>query len=182
MLARRLLQSSCYGQARPLQGRCARLRGFGEWPSTRPAVRISTRVFASYPRYSKDEARARTLQQEVASREPKAETITPESEAKKKGADPRRQDTLLAEQTTSNQAQRKADWAILKEMSKYLWPKDDWGARMRVGLSVGLLIGAKVSDISLSPFPHVSMLIPAILGAQCTNPILLQKHRRLHEH
>lgn len=29
---------------------------------------------------------------------------------------------LLAEQTVSNKQQRKADWAIMKEMSRYLWP------------------------------------------------------------
>ena len=32
-------------------------------------------------------------------------------------------DALLAEQTVSNKEQRKADWAIMKEMSRYLWPK-----------------------------------------------------------
>ena len=30
---------------------------------------------------------------------------------------------LLSEQTVSNKEQRKADWAILKEMTKYLWPQ-----------------------------------------------------------
>lgn len=32
-------------------------------------------------------------------------------------------DDLLSEQTVSNKEQRKADWAIIKEMSRYLWPK-----------------------------------------------------------
>lgn len=32
-------------------------------------------------------------------------------------------DALLREQTVSNKEQRKADWAIMKEMSRYLWPK-----------------------------------------------------------
>ncbi len=32
-------------------------------------------------------------------------------------------DPLLSEQTVSNKEQRKADWAIMKEMSRYLWPK-----------------------------------------------------------
>lgn len=32
-------------------------------------------------------------------------------------------DGLLSEQITSNQEQRKADWAIIKEMAQYLWPK-----------------------------------------------------------
>jgi ATP-binding cassette subfamily B (MDR/TAP) protein 7 len=33
-------------------------------------------------------------------------------------------DPLLAEQNLTNKEQRKADWAIIKEMSRYLWPKD----------------------------------------------------------
>lgn len=32
-------------------------------------------------------------------------------------------DPLLAEQNVSNREQRKADWAIMREMSRYLWPK-----------------------------------------------------------
>ena len=32
-------------------------------------------------------------------------------------------DSLLSEQTVSNKEQRKADWAIMKEMARYLWPK-----------------------------------------------------------
>ena len=32
-------------------------------------------------------------------------------------------DALLTEQTVSNREQRKADWAIMKEMAQYLWPK-----------------------------------------------------------
>ena len=34
-----------------------------------------------------------------------------------------RPDILLSEQTVSDKEQRKADWAIMKEMSRYLWPK-----------------------------------------------------------
>lgn len=34
-----------------------------------------------------------------------------------------KQDGLLREKVTSNVEQRKADWAIMKEMTKYLWPK-----------------------------------------------------------
>lgn len=56
-------------------------------------------------------------------------------------------DPLLAEQTVSNKEQRKADWAIIKDMSRYLWPKNDFKTKFRVGLSVGLLVGAKVGGI-----------------------------------
>lgn len=30
---------------------------------------------------------------------------------------------LLGEASIGNKEQRKADWAIMKEMAKYLWPK-----------------------------------------------------------
>ncbi|KAF2477785.1 iron-sulfur clusters transporter-like protein atm1 [Lindgomyces ingoldianus] len=58
---------------------------------------------------------------------------------------------LLAEPLVSNKEQRKADWAIMKEMSRYLWPKDNLGTRLRVGLSVGLLVGAKLLNVQV-PF------------------------------
>jgi ABC transporter ATM len=51
---------------------------------------------------------------------------------------------LLSETTLANKEQRKADWAIIKEMAKYLWPKDDWGTKLRVGTALSLLVGAKV--------------------------------------
>ncbi|KAF2007666.1 iron-sulfur clusters transporter atm1, mitochondrial precursor, partial [Amniculicola lignicola CBS 123094] len=60
-------------------------------------------------------------------------------------------DPLLVEKVVSNKEQRKADWAIMKEMSQYLWPKDNLGTRLRVGLSVGLLIGAKLLNVQV-PF------------------------------
>ncbi|KAG8529251.1 Iron-sulfur clusters transporter atm1, mitochondrial [Bacidia gigantensis] len=60
-------------------------------------------------------------------------------------------DALLSEQTVSNKEQRKADWAIIKEMSQYLWPKNDIGARLRVTTAVGLLVGSKVLNVQV-PF------------------------------
>ncbi|KAL9083018.1 MAG: hypothetical protein Q9159_006037 [Coniocarpon cinnabarinum] len=54
-------------------------------------------------------------------------------------------DPLLNEATVSAKEQRRADWAIIKEMSRYLWPKDSLGTRFRVGASLALLVGAKAS-------------------------------------
>lgn len=54
-----------------------------------------------------------------------SESIKPEiyQEPKKPGPDPNlNTDALLSEQTVSNKEQRKADWAIMKEMARYLWP------------------------------------------------------------
>ena len=60
-------------------------------------------------------------------------------------------DALLAEQTVSNKEQRKADWAIMKEMARYLWPKNDLGARARVATALALLVASKVLNVQV-PF------------------------------
>ncbi len=51
------------------------------------------------------------------------ELDAPKSENEGKLPGSSRTDSLLLDRRTSNKEQRKADWAILKEMSKYLWPK-----------------------------------------------------------
>jgi ATP-binding cassette subfamily B (MDR/TAP) protein 7 len=66
-------------------------------------------------------------------------------------------DPLLAEQNLTNKEQRKADWAIIKEMSRYLWPKDNVGTRFRVGLSVALLVSAKLLNVQV-PFYFKSIV------------------------
>ncbi|KAF7115798.1 hypothetical protein CNMCM5793_003438 [Aspergillus hiratsukae] len=58
---------------------------------------------------------------------------------------------LLSETTVAKKEQRKADWAIIKEMAKYLWPKDDWGTKLRVGTALSLLVGAKILNVEV-PF------------------------------
>jgi ABC transporter ATM len=39
---------------------------------------------------------------------------------------PEKKGGFLSEATVTNKEQRKADWAIMKEMAKYLWPKVEW--------------------------------------------------------
>ncbi|KAL2354268.1 ABC transporter-like protein [Cryomyces antarcticus] len=119
--------------------------------------RPSIRVFASTPRHRKDEARIRTVQRETGIKAEAEESVKPEIIQKEKPAGPVKQDALLAEQTVSNKEQRKADWAIIKDMAKYLWPKDDLGTKFRVGLSVGLLIGAKILNVQV-PFYFKSIV------------------------
>jgi ABC transporter ATM len=86
----------------------------------------------------------------------------------------------LAEQTVSNAAQRKMDWAIMKDMVQYLWPKNDFNTRFRVSLSLGLLVGAKVGSHSYFLPSHRSLI--DYVGPQCTSAFLLQRHCRLYEH
>ncbi|KAF2640009.1 iron-sulfur clusters transporter atm1, mitochondrial precursor [Massarina eburnea CBS 473.64] len=63
----------------------------------------------------------------------------------------------LADPVVSNKQQRKADWAIMKEMTRYLWPRDNLGTRARVGLSVTLLVGAKLLNVQV-PFYFKSIV------------------------
>lgn len=69
---------------------------------------------------------------------------------KPKGARPTAVDPLATLDKTA-QEQRKADWAIMKQMSRYLWPKDSLGDKARVLIAVGLLVGAKVLNVQV-PF------------------------------
>lgn len=76
---------------------------------------------------------------------------TTETKKPAKNADP------LAPAEKTNADQRKADWAIMREMSRYLWPKDNLGTKVRVGLAVSLLIGAKVLNVQV-PFYFKSIV------------------------
>ncbi|KAL4932135.1 ATP-binding cassette Fe/S cluster precursor transporter ATM1 [Aspergillus undulatus] len=67
------------------------------------------------------------------------------------------QKNLLNEGKMANKEQRKADWAIMKEMAKYLWPKGDWGTKLRVGTALSLLIGSKVLNVEV-PFYFKSIV------------------------
>jgi ATP-binding cassette, subfamily B (MDR/TAP), member 7 len=54
------------------------------------------------------------------------ESVKPELAQQKLHAEtqaPAKLDDLLTTPTVSNKEQRKADWAIMKEMARYLWPK-----------------------------------------------------------
>jgi ATP-binding cassette, subfamily B (MDR/TAP), member 7 len=112
--------------------------------ATNPAVWPSKRIFASTPRHRKDASRAHAIEEETQAKQPAEESPKPESTKREAPADPTKKGGLLSEQTVSNKEQRRADWRIIKDMSHYLWPKDDMGTRFRVGLSVALLVGAKV--------------------------------------
>ncbi|TPX37847.1 hypothetical protein SeMB42_g06847 [Synchytrium endobioticum] len=48
-------------------------------------------------------------------------------------------------------SQWKADWAIIKELTKYLWPRG-WGIRTRVVVAFSLLIGGKLLNVYVPIF------------------------------
>ncbi|KAK7205203.1 iron-sulfur clusters transporter atm1 [Myxozyma melibiosi] len=58
---------------------------------------------------------------------------------------------LLEEKVVEPKTQRAADWAIMKEMMQYLWPKGQNGVKVRVVIALILLIGAKVLNVQV-PF------------------------------
>ncbi|KAK3068137.1 Iron-sulfur clusters transporter atm1, mitochondrial [Teratosphaeriaceae sp. CCFEE 6253] len=117
-----------------------------------PILWPTKRVFASTPQHRKDDAAARVVHAEQQAKQPTPESVTPESVEKAKPAViTTSNDPLLSEQTKTTREQRRADWRIIKDMSHYIWPKDDLGTRFRVGLSVVLLVGAKVLNVQV-PF------------------------------
>jgi ATP-binding cassette, subfamily B (MDR/TAP), member 7 len=123
--------------------------------------RLGLRVFTSTSRYCRDAGKQTTIQKQTL-REPREADNTPGKipETAKKAAPAftttGRKDPLALDDK-SNKEQRKADWAIMKEMAKYLWPKDSLGTRFRVGLSLALLVGAKVLNVQV-PFYFKSIV------------------------
>lgn len=126
---------------------CSRNTGQALRPLKSPTLLLldsSRRVFASTPRHRKDDAQARTTAVELEKPKVDAKTVKDAANPTGPASATAKGGPLLAEQTVSNKEQRKADWAIIKDMAHYLWPKNDFSTRFRVGLSVGLLVGAKV--------------------------------------
>ncbi|KAK0517461.1 hypothetical protein JMJ35_000616 [Cladonia borealis] len=110
----------------------------------------------TYPPHLQQNERPKSPQDQarVQLRPDKSESIKPESYEEPNKTKPDvapMVDALLAEQTVSNKEQRKADWAIMKEMARYLWPKDDLGARARVATALALLVASKVLNVQV-PF------------------------------
>ncbi|GAB7341178.1 hypothetical protein MBLNU457_7473t2 [Dothideomycetes sp. NU457] len=152
MLAQRVLRGAC---AQPM----VRSRPLWRASVQRSAFPVP-RVFTTSVVFRKDEARARTIQHETEQKVDKANNVAevkPETVQTEKPAGPASTDSFMAEQTVSNKEQRKADWAIIKDMAQYLWPKNDFGTRFRVGLSVALLVGAKVLNVQV-PFYFKSIV------------------------
>ncbi|KAK9470541.1 P-loop containing nucleoside triphosphate hydrolase protein [Dipodascopsis tothii] len=79
-----------------------------------------------------------------------AETVKP-GDAAKLGPKAAANANLLEEKVVSQKEQRKADWYIIKEMSRYLWPKGNTGAKVRVVLALSLLLGSKLLNVQV-PF------------------------------
>ncbi|KAL4867768.1 hypothetical protein BDV12DRAFT_112319 [Aspergillus spectabilis] len=143
-----------------------------------PCWRIPTRYIAHHPAFPRPRpltATFRKIQLRTSSSKKQTDEISP-SETKSpipspsltpaNQAAPSAQKTqnaaatkkdLLSETTVGRKEQRKADWAIMREMSKYLWPKGDWGTKLRVGTALSLLVGAKILNVEV-PFYFKSIV------------------------
>lgn len=117
----------------------------------------SARVFTSSPLHRKDVHGQRPAPGSQQALQATKATKPVTDPAKAKAKVEKSLDPLLGERNLSNKEQRKADWTIIKEMTKYLWPKDNLGTRFRVGLSVALLLSAKLLNVQV-PFYFKSIV------------------------
>lgn len=125
-----LFSSTCHTSQRlAWSQRC--LQAATRWPSNRGQARS----FSLSPRCAQEKATSGQkphLQVFRGADNPDSiEPVKPETVKKPHGATVHQApntDGLLSEQTVSNKEQRKADWAIIKEMVQYLWPKVGQGA------------------------------------------------------
>jgi ATP-binding cassette subfamily B (MDR/TAP) protein 7 len=115
-------------------------------------VRPGLRVFTKTAQNHKDDRKSTIAVQ--AQRQPRAADMIPgtkpETAQKPDPASPtttRKDPLALADK--SNKEQRKADWAILREMAQYLWPKDNLGTKARVVVAVVLLVGSKLLNVQV---------------------------------
>ena len=149
MILRGMARASCFSTRASLR------------PQPWSASRVRFRAFTNTSTLYKDDSKRTTIQSQ-ALRQPRAADDIPGTKpetARKPGpaspTDTRKDPLALADKT--NQEQRKADWAIMKEMAQYLWPKDSLGTRFRVGLAVALLLGAKILNVQV-PFYFKSIV------------------------
>jgi len=56
-----------------------------------------------------------------------------------------------ASEKAANTEQNKLDWKIFKELSSYIWPKDDRGVKIRVVSALALLVMGKILNVQV-PF------------------------------
>ncbi|KAF9925018.1 Iron-sulfur clusters transporter atm1, mitochondrial, partial [Mortierella alpina] len=59
--------------------------------------------------------------------------------------------SVKAAERAANAEQNKLDWKIFKELSSYIWPKDDRGVKIRVVAALSLLVMGKLLNVQV-PF------------------------------
>lgn len=122
----RAVRSPCWRTTKPfIRPACVAPRATPTPAPWRPAsYRLQSRVFTS----QQGPLRAQVSGDKTAEKKTTAAGIpaTPESKDNKNATTTTtttKKNDLLSEATVGAREQRKADWAIMKEMAKYLWPK-----------------------------------------------------------
>lgn len=150
---------------RPIYARGANLYSIGLRDSL-SARRTAARVFthSAYVREQQRQSPAPADQTRIAddaaTKAEPSELSKPESVQKpkvKEATTAAANNDMLSEKVVSTTEQRKVDMAIMKEMAQYLWPKGDWGTKLRVGTALSLLVGAKILNVEV-PFYFKSIV------------------------
>jgi ATP-binding cassette, subfamily B (MDR/TAP), member 7 len=151
--------------ARPIHARSGNLYSVGLRESNL-ARKTASRTFACTAYRREQQRRSAVppsqpkIAEDAATKAEPSELSTPESMKKAKpreGATPAANNDMLAEKVVSTAEQRKVDMAIMREMVQYLWPKGDWGTKLRVGTALSLLVGAKILNVEV-PFYFKSIV------------------------
>lgn len=61
------------------------------------------------------------------------------------------------------------DWAIIRQLMKYIWPKNDIGVKTRVVIALSLLVGGKVN---IFIFQFVFVISSISLVIECSGTVL----------
>ena len=87
------------------------------------------------------------------------ESVTPKlvQKPEPRGPPSATKDDMLKETVVSSKEQRTIDISIMKEMVQYLWPKGDFGTKLRVSSALSLLVGAKILNVEV-PFYFKSIV------------------------
>lgn len=161
----------------------------------RPFTRAFSRTSVTKEKsLSTSSPQARTVTRKVPEESAKLEAIKLPTSAKPEDAS-KVAAAFLAEQNVTNQEQRRADWAIMKEMAKYLWPKVwenaagiAWVAdpqhRMTSERELGLgLLLPYSSALRYNDLPYIFIVYSthSCLDFECSSAFLFQKYCGFHE-
>jgi hypothetical protein len=135
MLSR--LSSSCSKTAWTKAGHCWKLHSTAFLPQ-RSITRQFTKLSPSQPWLQKQRVTAH-IPKRVFTTKPPATTVVKEASKKTQA--------VAVQEVADNKGRNATDWAIIKQLMKYIWPKNDIGVKSRVVIALSLLIGGKVRFI-----------------------------------
>lgn len=99
----------------------------------------------------------------IASYVPKRVFTSKPTESSLKTKQPTTPDTSVAKERNAT------DLAIIKQLMKYIWPKNDTGVKARVVIALSLLVGGKVRNCEI----NTSFFCNTLLAFECSSTIFL---------